>query len=175
VGFSGPRLRKFVQGRALRRSCFGAFHRTHSTGAAWVPVQQPPRLPNAPAIGVLARHPPRLPTTSAGPRAWGSRVGIARPTLSKGRANGRCSTAAIARRVRRRRRRCHVEVHCPSVAALEAGLPIMRWKAQRGASVAPRPRAARIDKRRLIKMGRALGHHLPEQNKEAQVRSRAFT
>jgi hypothetical protein len=66
-------------------------------------------------------------------RSWGSRVGIGQPALSKGKANGKFSTAARAWRARRRREQCHVKVHSPPVAAPETGLPLKQLKAQRGA------------------------------------------
>jgi hypothetical protein len=101
-------------------------------------------------------------------RSWGSRVEIAKPALSKGRANGRCNKAAQARRARRRLGRCRVKVHCPSVAAAVAGLPIKRWKAQRGALVASRPRAEKNREERPFESGPRL-RKSPARAKQRRV------
>jgi hypothetical protein len=130
------------------------------------------------ATGVPVRIPRVFEPCSLGlgwTRSWGVRVGIAQPAISKGRANGRRSTAANAVRARHRRGRCRVEAHCPSIAAPGAGQPIKRWEAESGASVTSRPRAVQKDNRNSVKVGCAVGHHLPEKNKEAPVRLRATT
>jgi hypothetical protein len=73
--------------RACRRRCIGAFKLTRSMRPHGVPVQQPPRLPNAPAFGVPVRHPPCLRAAFAGPLV-GAQLGQPRRNRAAGALQG---------------------------------------------------------------------------------------
>jgi hypothetical protein len=99
VGSLVPRFRIFAQESASRRRCIGAFDRTQRAGPLGIPVQLLPCLPSASAFGVPVQHPRVFQLRPLGlgrARSRGSRVGIARPALSKDEANSRYGTAVSA-------------------------------------------------------------------------------